>query len=123
MRILVVDDSADFLSAAAAFLRTLKGHQVVGCAASGEEAVERTKDLQPDLVLMDLLMPGIDGLEATRRIKALPTPPRVLVVSLHSESPYQLAAAQAAADGFVSKSDFAQRLPGLLQALERDSHG
>jgi DNA-binding NarL/FixJ family response regulator len=117
MRILIVDDSLAFRRAAAAFVTRLPGHHVVELAASGEEGVRQAAQIRPDVVLMDMLMPGISGLEASRRIKALPAPPRVFVTSLHDEPGYRVAAC-AVADGFVPKANLAQILPGLLCPTE-----
>ena len=79
---------------------------VVGEAENGEEAVEMTADLKPDLVLMDVQMPGIDGLEATRRIMDLDHPPHVLVMSTHEGGDYDAPAVDAGAFGFIPKSQF-----------------
>jgi CheY-like chemotaxis protein len=66
---------------------------------------------------MDIEMPEMDGLEATRRLKAAPDAPRVVVVSLHADAAFRAAAAAAGADGFVPKPDIAAQLPPLLAAL------
>jgi CheY-like chemotaxis protein len=70
IRMLMVDDSPTFLDAATTFLSRVPRFEVVGRALSGEEALEQVHQLQPDLVLLDLAMPGMDGLEVTRRLKA-----------------------------------------------------
>ena len=82
------------------------GFEVVGEAESGEQAVELAAGLGPDLVLMDVQMPGIDGLEATRRIMDLPTPPQVLVMSTHESGSYEAPALAAGAIAFIPKSEF-----------------
>ncbi len=82
------------------------GFTVVGEAANGEEAVAMAERLQPDLVLMDVQMPGIDGIETTRRLRLLADPPVVLVMSTHESGDYEPSALAAGAIGFVPKSQF-----------------
>lgn len=82
------------------------GFAVVGEAASGDEAIELAAQLHPDLVLMDVQMPGIDGIETTRRIRALDNPPVVVVMSTHESGDYEAVAVAAGAVGFVPKSQF-----------------
>jgi CheY-like chemotaxis protein len=80
-RVLVVDDDPLYAEAATAILGTDGRVEVVGCAANGQEAVERALALQPDVVLMDINMPVLDGIAATRRLRrALPSA-RVVLVS------------------------------------------
>ncbi len=82
------------------------GFEVAGEAANGEEAVDLAASLRPDLVLMDVQMPGIDGLEATRRIMSLDDPPPVLVMSTHESGNYDQPALDAGAFRFLPKSSF-----------------
>jgi len=67
--VLLVDDHALFREGLAALLSTQEGIEIVGEVASGEEALEKARELMPDVILMDILMPGMGGLEATRKIK------------------------------------------------------
>lgn len=110
---LLVDDSRSFLAAAREFIEAERV-TVVGEAASGPEALDAVARLRPDLVLMDLAMPGMNGLEATHRIKALPDPPRVIVLTLHDGEEYRRAAVEAHADGFVAKSALAAELVPMI---------
>jgi DNA-binding NarL/FixJ family response regulator len=114
MRVLIVDDNADFLRAAEVFVGRLPGVTEVSVAVSGENALEQVRTWLPDVVLMDLLMPGMDGLEATRRLKASPGGPRVLIVSLFGDSAYRAAATEAGADGFMPKSEIPVELSRFL---------
>lgn len=113
-RVVIVDDQAAFRSAARMVVEMSEGYDVVGEAEDGEQAVALVAELDPDLVLMDVNLPGIDGLEATRRIIANGTRAQVLVLSTYSADEYASAAREAGAIGFVSKDDFG---PDALEAL------
>lgn len=83
-----------------------EGFEVAGEAENGEMAVEMAASLKPDLILMDVQMPGVDGLEATRRIMDNPDRPKILVMSTHESGDYSGPAEAAGAIGFVPKSEF-----------------
>jgi DNA-binding NarL/FixJ family response regulator len=117
LKILLADDHREFLEVASRFLADHRGIDVVGSARSGKEAVQMAKDLSPDLVLMDLSMPDLNGLEATRRIKALKPPPMVVMLTLYDAPEIQSCARAAGADHFITKSDFGDSLPPLLVRL------
>ncbi len=117
IRILLVDDSPAFLDSAAAYLDGQPDLRVVGRAFSGQAALEQVAALRPDLVLMDIAMPGLNGLEATQQIKAQPNAPAVIILTLHDNPEYRRAAANAQADGFVTKSDFGVQLLPAIRSL------
>lgn len=114
MRVLVVDDSPQFVTAVTRFLSAVMQLEVVGHAGSGIEAIEQVARLHPDVVLMDWMMPEMDGLEATRRIKRGSSPPQVIMLTLNDGSEYRRLAELAGADGFVSKGDLGSALWPLL---------
>ena len=93
--------------------------EVVGEASSGEEAVRKARTLEPDIVVMDLAMPGMDGVEATRRITALGLDTRILVLTIHDEDEFLLPALDAGAAGFLNKSVADTGLMGAIEALVR----
>ena len=119
-RVLLVDDNQDFLKAAKRFLRAVPGLELMGEATSGEQALELSAALHPDLVLMDVAMPGMNGLAATLRIKQQPNAPKVIIVTLHTHSAFGALANEAGADGFLQKEDLVVELPRLLASLFPD---
>ena len=114
MKILLVDDNALFLASAQRFLAGIEA-AAVATAHDGFKAMEHLGRERPDLVPMDLNMPGMNGLETIRRIKALDPAIRVIVVSLHDAVEFRTAAARAGAEDFVNKQDFAAKIPLLLK--------
>jgi len=120
IRVLIVDDSPAFLAATSDFLKTDPRIEVVGFAQSGRDAVQQVAKLQPDLVLMDLVMPGINGLAATRLIKANIPAPRVIILSHHDDPVYRFQAEAVNADGFVTKSEINTGLLPLIHAMGID---
>jgi len=120
LRILLVDDSAEFLESAARLLMLHQDLSIVGRAASGSSALEQVAVLHPDLVLMDLAMPSMNGLETTRQIKARPASPCVVIMTLYDVAEYRAAARAAMADGFIAKSSIRSQLLPMLASLFPD---
>ncbi|CAN5784269.1 MAG: response regulator transcription factor [Actinomycetota bacterium] len=115
--VLIVDDQAPFRSAARMVVALSDGFEVVGEAETGESAVELAAQLTPDLVLMDVNLPGIDGLEATRQILAASAPaPVIVVLSTYEADEYGPRATGAGAAAFIPKSEFD---PDSLEAAWR----
>ena len=106
VQVLIVDDQLPFREASRMVVEMTDGFDVAGEAVNGDQALEMIARLQPDLVLMDVQMPGIDGIETTRRIRSLADPPVVLVMSTHESGDYEKVALEAGAVGFVPKSQF-----------------
>ena len=117
IQILLVDDSPGFLAFLRRFLEAHPKVAVVGTAASGREAIEQVPRLRPDLVLLDLLMPQMDGLEALRRIRALPAAPHVVILTFENDPDLRSAAELQGAVGFITKTDMGQRLWPLIDTL------
>jgi DNA-binding NarL/FixJ family response regulator len=104
--VLIVDDQAPFLRAMSAVIEETDGFQVVARASSGEQAIVTARALLPDLVLMDVNLPGIDGLEATRRLRGRTSRPVVLLLSTYDEDAGARFLAESGAAAYVTKSAF-----------------
>ena len=119
LRCLIVDDSPHFLEAARALLER-EGITVVGVASTGAEALERTRELRPDVALVDIDLGGESGLELARRLHRVAGPARVILVSTHAEQDYAELIAASPAVGFLSKTALsAGAILGLLGAGPR----
>jgi DNA-binding NarL/FixJ family response regulator len=101
--VLIADDEAIVRDGLRAIVELEDDLEVVGEAGDGAEAVELARELAPDVALVDIRMPGVDGLEATRRLVALSTPPRVLVLTTFDRNEYVYEAMKAGASGFLLK--------------------
>src|SRR3954468_4758048 len=106
VNVLVVDDQAPFRQAMAAVVEATEGFAVVGEAVSGEESITACTSLRPDLVLMDVNLPGIDGVEATRQVRGLPSPPVVLLLSTYDADAGDDFVVESGAAAYVTKSEF-----------------
>lgn len=106
VRVLIVDDQEPFRAAARLAVELSDGFDVVGESGSGEEGLDLFRALTPDLVLMDVQMPGMDGIEATRRMLEIDATARVVVLSTYGADEFEQRALAAGAIAFVSKSDF-----------------
>jgi DNA-binding NarL/FixJ family response regulator len=107
VRVLIVDDQEPFRLAARMVVDATDGFEVVGEAETGESSVEMARELGPDLVLMDVNLPGINGLDATRQILAgRSAPVIVLLLSTYEEEEYAPRAAECAAAAYIPKAVF-----------------
>ncbi|MEU0572808.1 response regulator transcription factor [Nonomuraea sp. NPDC005983] len=117
IRVVIADDDALLRAGVALVLGSADGIEVVGEAADGLQAVELCRAAVPDVVLMDVRMPGIDGVEATRRIVAARPPTRVLVLTTFHHDDYVWGALRAGAAGFLLKRASPERLIDAVQTL------
>jgi DNA-binding NarL/FixJ family response regulator len=118
VRVLVVDDQELVRTGLRAILAAQSGIDVIGEAGDGEQAVEAAARLKPDVVLMDVRMPQMDGLEATRRIVGQPEPaPRVLVLTTFDLDEYVYEALRAGASGFLLKGAPTERVVEAVRVI------
>jgi DNA-binding NarL/FixJ family response regulator len=117
IRVVVADDQALVRGGFRLILQTQPDIEVVGEAADGREAVASAQELRPDVILMDIRMPGMDGLEATRRLMATPNPPRVLMLTTFDLDEYVYDALRAGASGFLLKDVRPEQLADAVRAV------
>jgi DNA-binding NarL/FixJ family response regulator len=117
IRVLLVDDHKLFRLCLRRMLETNKGLTIVGEAADGESGVAAARELRPDIILMDLLMPGVGGLEAIRRIGQLELPCRTIVLSACEEQPFPMQALKAGAAGYLTKGVSPEELQNAIRRV------
>ena len=122
IRVLLVDDHLVVRAGYRVLLRDVPVIDVIGEADSGEAAYQQYVDKSPDVVVMDLSLPGMGGLEAIRRITARDADARILVFSMHSEAALVKAAFSAGASGYVTKSSEPAALVKAIRAVARGEH-
>lgn len=117
--VLIVDDHRSFSDMLAAALSFVPGMRCVGTASTAAQAVGLTAQLRPDVVVMDINMPGADGLEATRRVRATSPESVVAVVTAHTDPSWIARAAQAGASAFIGKNGSLDEVVGVLRTARR----
>jgi two-component system response regulator NreC len=120
IRLMLVDDHEVVRAGLRSFLEAQGDLQVVAEASSGEEALQQAQETQPDLVVMDITMPGMDGLEATRRLKQLLPQCQILALTVHEDKQYLFEMLAAGASGYVTKRAAAEELIAAIHAV---AHG
>jgi DNA-binding NarL/FixJ family response regulator len=119
IRVLLADDQELVRSGFRLILEMAEGIEVVGEAVDGRDAVELAKELRPDVVLMDVRMPDVDGIEATRQLRAANLDARVLVLTTFDLDEYVYAAVQAGASGFLLKDAPRDQLVTAVRTVAR----
>jgi DNA-binding NarL/FixJ family response regulator len=117
IKVLLVDDHQVVRRGLRTFLEVQDDIEVVGEAADGAEGVERAEELKPDIVLMDVKMPGMDGIDALRKLRELNNPARVLIVTSFTEQRTVVPALRAGAAGYVYKDIDPEALAGAIRSV------
>jgi two-component system response regulator NreC len=117
IRLILVDDHDVVRTGLKTFLEKQPGLQVVGEAGSGEQAIAIANELNPDVIVMDITMPGMDGLEATRHIKSLCPECRVLALTVHEDKQYFFEMLAAGASGYITKHAAADELVAAIRVV------
>jgi two-component system response regulator NreC len=120
LRILLVDDHAILRAGLRALLDAETDMRVVGEAGSGEEAIDLLPHVKPDIVVMDISMSGMGGVEATRRIMEAADPPYVLILTMHGEEEHLLSVLEAGGAGFVRKTSADEDLTKAIRTVAAD---
>ena len=117
IRVMMVDDHAVFRAGVRLLVEAQPDMEVVGEAREGGEALQKARQLRPDVLVMDITMPGINGLEATRQIRRELPEVRVLVLTVHSDDEYFFRALEAGASGYVLKEAAAEEMIAAIRAV------
>lgn len=116
-RVLIVDDDARFRKRVREFLASEATVEIIGEACDGQEAIRKARKLRPDLVLVDIRMPGMNGLEVTRHLKAEMPAVTIIVLTIFDQQEYRDASVASGASAFILKRNMQTELPPKLSAL------
>ncbi len=117
IKLMLVDDHDVIRTGLRSFLETQPGLEVVAEADNGREALNLVKDTQPDIVLMDITMPDMDGIEATQKLKKIYPKCQVLVLTVHSDKQYFMKMLEAGASGYITKQAAADELVSAIKTV------
>jgi len=117
IRVVVADDQGMVRSGFSVLLNAQPDIEVIGEAVNGQEAIARAAELRPDVILMDVRMPVLDGLHATREITAMPDPPKIVVLTTFDLDDYVYEALRAGASGFLLKDASATELANAVRLV------
>ena len=119
IKVLIVDDHALMRDGISALLNVNEDIEVIGEASEGKEAIKKMGELKPDVVVMDIAMPNMDGMEATRQIVKANKDMKVLILTQHENKEYVLSAIKAGASGFVPKKALGSELVSAIRSVYR----
>jgi DNA-binding NarL/FixJ family response regulator len=117
INVLIVDDNEKFLESAIKYLTTDPHFSVVGWAFNAAEAFQKIEKFKPDLVLLDYSLPDMNGFAVTRKLKASPDAPAIIIISVNDQAEYSSEALNEGADAFITKSDFGNKIIPVIDSL------
>jgi two-component system response regulator NreC len=117
IKLMLVDDHDVVRTGLRSFLETQPGVEVIAEAKNGLQALEKAKEAQPDIVLMDITMPDMDGMEATQQLKKLYPDCQILVLTVHADKQYFMKMLEVGASGYITKQAAADELIAAIQAV------
>ena len=117
IKLMLVDDHDVVRTGLRSFLETQPGFEVIAEAKNGRQALEKAREVQPDIVLMDITMPDMDGIEATLQLKNLYPECQILVLTVHADKQYFMKMLSVGASGYLTKQAAADELVAAIQAV------
>lgn len=121
-KVFIVDDDPEFRRFLREFLSDQPGLKIVGEAADGKQALEKVKKINPDLVLLDIRMPGMDGFSASRLLKRIMPDLQIIIMTIFDDLEYQDSVKKSGSDGYVVKSNLVKDLmPAIRAALKNEN--
>jgi DNA-binding NarL/FixJ family response regulator len=123
IRVALVDDNQTFVLSVRNHLATEPGLKVVGQAFSGTDALRMIEELKPDVVLLDIAMPNMNGLEVARCIQLMHRPPGIIFLTMHDNTSYRKAATSVGGAGFICKPDVVAQLLPLIEQVANQRAG
>ncbi len=121
--VMLVDDNLTFMASVKKVLTMLPNTRVVAEAHDGSQALDMAQRLLPDLVLLDIVMPGMNGLEVAKTMQSWAVAPKVLFLSMHDNEAYRIAARSLGALGLVGKANFVAELLPIITGLASEGTG
>ena len=117
IKVLIVDDHQLFREGVVTLLSTAENIEVIAQAVDGQDAIEKVKHFEPDVVLLDIAMPRMNGIDATKKLKALNPGIRIIILSMHLEKEYVKGVLEAGADGYLVKNCTYLQLTDAIQSV------
>ena len=119
LKVLLVDDNQGFIALSLHVLSSMNAVEVIGWGYDGFDGVRLAAELNPDVVIMDLVMPGMGGLQATRIMKTQYKPPLIAIASYYDDVPHREHAATAGADGFIGKDAYQEQIALFFDQMKK----